>query len=196
MRIILFLFLGLLLLGCKEEQKKLEDPRASTDTLHITYLDFKKPNLILTPATQEAIAGWEYYADFSENMKSLDTASFYYLRINKKKYLDNAAALVTKSPDTLLNNAIKARLLVAYSKMSTTIQEVSKINVDTQAVYKEGTELYNAFQNLKLQLNLKHQKSIEELLEEFEIEADSLATARDTIVPGRTSRATLSPIEN
>ncbi|PHR99159.1 MAG: hypothetical protein COA80_04405 [Leeuwenhoekiella sp.] len=196
MRILLFLTTCFLLFACKEEQKELEDPRAATDTLQISFLEFKKPNIILTPATREAIAGWEYYNTLSENIEALDTVRLQFLRQYSKKYLDNAAALVTKTPDSLINNAIRARLLVVYSKMNTTIQEASKLQVDTLAVSQEGTELYNAFQNLKLQLNLKHQKSIEELLEEFDIEADSLATARDTLIGDRRQRGTLNPIDN
>ncbi|MAW96155.1 MULTISPECIES: hypothetical protein [unclassified Leeuwenhoekiella] len=196
MRILFFISTCFFLFGCKEEQKEIKDPRTATDTLQISFLEFKKPNIILTPATRGAIATWDYYKELSENMQTLDTVSLRFLRLNSKGYLDNAAALVTKTPDSLINNAIRARLLVVYSKMNTTIQEASKLEVDTLAVSQEGTELYNAFQNLKLQLNLKHQKSVEELLEEFEIEADSLATARDTVAPGRTERGTLKPIEN
>lgn len=196
MRILLFLLTSLMLFACKEEQKQLQDPRDLTDTLQISFLDFKKPEIILTPPTQDAIAGWDEFSDLTANIRSLDTVRLQYLRLNSKKYLDNAAALVTKSPDSLINNAIRARLLVVYSKMNTTIQEASKIQVDTLAVSQEGTELYNAFQNLKLQLNLKYQKSIEEILEEYDIEADSLSTARDTLISGRAQRGTLNPIEN
>jgi len=196
MRILFFISTCFLLFSCKEEQKEIKDPRTATDTLQISFLEFKKLNIILTPATRDAIAAWDYYNELSENMQTLDTVRLRFLRLNSKGYLDNAAALVTKTPDSLINNAIRARLLVVYSKMNTTIQEASKLEVDTLAVSQEGTELYNAFQNLKLQLNLKHQKSVEELLEEFEIEADSLATARDTVAPGRTARGTLEPIEN
>ena len=196
MRILLFLLTSLLLFACKEEQKQLQDPRDLTDTLQISFLDFKKPEIILTPPTRDAIAGWDELSDLTANIRSLDTVRLQYLRLNSKKYLDNAAALVTKSPDSLINNAIRARLLVVYSKMNTTIQEASKIQVDTLAVSQEGTELYNAFQNLKLQLNLKYQKSIEEILEEYDIEADSLSTARDTLISARAQRGTLNPIEN
>ncbi|WP_442847202.1 hypothetical protein [Leeuwenhoekiella sp. H156] len=196
MRILLFLLTSLMLFACKEEQKQLQDPRDLTDTLQISFLDFKKPEIILTPPTRDAIAGWDELSDLTANIRSLDTVRLQYLRLNSKKYLDNAAALVTKSPDSLINNAIRARLLVVYSKMNTTIQEASKIRVDTLAVSQEGTELYNAFQNLKLQLNLKYQKSIEEILEEYDIEADSLSTARDTLISGRAQRGTLNPIEN
>ncbi len=196
MRFTLYLLALLFFTGCKEEQTEFKDPRSATDTLQISFLDFKKPEIQLTPATLQAISNWDYYSDLTNNIQSLDTARLSYLRLNSGIYLDNAATLVTKSPDSLINNAIRARLLVVYSKMNTTIQEASKLQVDTLALSQEGTELFNAFQNLKLQLNLKYQKSVEELLEEFEIEADSLATARDTLVPDRRSRGTLNPIEN
>ena len=89
-----------------------------------------------------------------------------------------------------------SRLTVLFSKVNTVIQEASKIEVDTAAVNKEATEFYNAFQNLKLQINLKFQKSIDELLEEYEIEADSLSAVRDSTQTRRDSllRANRVPV--
>ena len=170
------------------------DPREATDTLSVTYSTQKKDEIFITPTARQAIAGWESFVDLEQNLKTLDTAKLGFLRLNAKDYLDNAALIATKSRDTFINNAIKSRLIVVYSKINTLLQEASKAVVDTSAVNREGTELYNAFQNLKLQINLKWQKSIEELLEQYEIEADSLSAVRDSLTFERSN--TIRPIEN
>ena len=180
--------------SCKEEEQKRIDPRAATDTLTVKYSSQKKSEIFITPTARQAISGWESFADLEQNIKTIDTSRLNYLRLNAKEYLDNAALIATKSRDTFINNAIKSRLIVVYSKTSTLLQEASKAVVDTAQINKEATELYNAFQNLKLQINLKWQKSIEELLEQYEIEADSLSAVRDSLRPGRSGN--IRPIEN
>ena len=192
------LILILVFASCKEEKKDLTDPRAATDTLQVKFSHQKKPEIVLSPTAREAISGWDSFTDLEQNLKRIDTSTLKQLRLQAKDYIDNALQAVTKSSDTFVNNAIKSRLLVVYSKLNTLVQEASKTTVDTAQVNKEGTELYNAFQNLKLQINLKHQKSIEELLEQYEIEADSLSAVNDSAEARQDSllKANRVPVQN
>ncbi|HAX14812.1 MAG TPA: hypothetical protein DCX87_04285, partial [Leeuwenhoekiella sp.] len=172
------LLLVLMLFSCKEETKVTVNPRNATDTLQVNFDENKKGNIALTPAAVTAIEGWESFPELQAHIDALDTVRIQYLRVNGEDWISTASLAQSKVNDSLVNNAMRSRLTVLFTKMNTTIQEASKLEVDTVSYYKEATELYNAFQNLKLQINLKFQKSIEELLEQYEVEADSLSAVR------------------
>lgn len=193
---MLILFLGLS--SCKEKQDAVADPRDVTDTLQIAYQSNKKQEIILTPSAKNATEGWENYPELAAQIKAIDTVRIGYLRANGKDWISNASLAQTKVRDSFANTAIESRLTVLFTKTNTLVQEASKLEVDTAAVNKEATELYNTFQNLKLQINLKHQKSIEELLEQYEVEADSLSAVKDSTQTRRDSllRANNVPIQN
>jgi len=191
---ILFLVLS----SCQEKQEVTRDPREATDTLQINFQSYKKQEIVLTPSAQSATEGWENYPELAAQIKALDTVRVGYLRANGKDWISNASLAQTKVKDSFANTAIESRLTVLFTKTNTLIQEASKLEVDTASVNKEATELYNTFQNLKLQINLKHQKSIEELLEQYEIEADSLSAVKDAAQTSRDSllRANNVPVQN
>lgn len=174
------LLLVLMLFSCKEETKVTVNPRNATDTLQVNFDENKKGNIALTPAAVTAIEGWESFPELQAHIDALDTVRIQYLRVNGEDWISTVSLAQSKVNDSLVNNAMRSRLTVLFTKMNTTIQEASKLEVDTVSYYKEATELYNAFQNLKLQINLKFQKSIEELLEQYEVEADSLSAVRDS----------------
>ncbi|MFD2825855.1 hypothetical protein ACFSYG_05185 [Leeuwenhoekiella polynyae] len=194
----LLLILLLSLSSCKEKQEVVADPREATDTLQIAYQPNKKQEIILTPSAKNATESWENYLELAAQIDALDTVRVGYLRVNGKDWISNASLAQTKVKDSFANTAIESRLTVLFTKTNTLIQEASKLEVDTAAVNKEATELYNTFQNLKLQINLKHQKSIEELLEQYEVEADSLSAVKDSPETRRDSllRANNVPVQN
>ena len=170
--LVLFIVSVLGLSACQEKKVKAVDPRLATDTLKIHFQPTRKAEVTLTPVAQQAIKGWENFPELEAQINALDTVNISYLRANGEEWISNMSLVQTKVGDSIANNAMHSRLTVLFSKVNTVIQEASKIEVDTAAVNKEATEFYNAFQNLKLQINLKFQKSIDELLEEYEIEAE------------------------
>ena len=194
--LVLFIVSVLGLSACQEKKVKAVDPRLATDTLKIHFQPTRKAEVTLTPVAQQAIKGWENFPELEAQINALDTVNISYLRANGQEWISNMSLVQTKVGDSIANNAMHSRLTVLFSKVNTVIQEASKIEVDTAAVNKEATEFYNAFQNLKLQINLKFQKSIDELLEEYEIEADSLSAVRDSTQTRRDSllRANRVPV--
>ena len=194
--LVLFIVSVLGLSACQEKKVKAVDPRLATDTLKIHFQPTRKEEVALIPVAQQAIKGWENFPELEAQINALDTVNISYLRANGEEWISNMSLVQTKVGDSIANNAMHSRLTVLFSKVNTVIQEASKIEVDTAAVNKEATEFYNAFQNLKLQINLKFQKSIDELLEEYEIEADSLSAVRDSTQTRRDSllRANRVPV--
>ena len=194
--LVVFIVSVLGLSACQEKKVKAVDPRLATDTLKIHFQPTRKEEVALIPVAQQAIKGWENFPELEAQINALDTVNISYLRANGEEWISNMSLVQTKVGDSIANNAMHSRLTVLFSKVNTVIQEASKIEVDTAAVNKEATEFYNAFQNLKLQINLKFQKSIDELLEEYEIEADSLSAVRDSTQTRRDSllRANRVPV--
>ena len=188
--LVLFIVSVLGLSACQEKKVKAVDPRLATDTLKIHFQPTRKAEVTLTPVAQQAIKGWENFPELEAQINALDTVNISYLRANGEEWISNMSLVQTKVGDSIANNAMHSRLTVLFSKVNTVIE------VDTAAVNKEATEFYNAFQNLKLQINLKFQKSIDELLEEYEIEADSLSAVRDSTQTRRDSllRANRVPV--
>lgn len=167
--------------SCSDKKEVIVDPRLATDSLKVNFQAQKKSEIILTPTAKNAINSWEDFDSLETYINSLDTITLYNLRNMGKDWIKTALNTQKEVKDSLVNSAIKARLTVLYSKTNTLVQEASKLKVDTALVNKEATEFYNSFQNLKLQINLKYQESIEELLEKYEIKADSLSAKRDSI---------------
>lgn len=169
--VLLLLFFGI---SCKEERVARADPRKTTDTLEIALQSYLKEEIILTPKAAEAVKKWPGYDDISDAINSLGNAKIENLKSQGNKWIDASAKMLLQLPDTIANNPIESRVTVLFTKANTLQQQAAKIEVDTSLVNREATEFYNAFQNLKLQLNLKYQKSIEELLQEYEVISDSI----------------------
>ena len=180
MRFILIPFLIVLLTSCEDKKEVTVDPRLATDTLTIKMQPQLKQEIVLTPVAQQRIEVWEDFKALTDYVKALDTIKLINLRKQGEEWIKVAGNAQKDPNDSIVNSAIQSRLTVFFSKTNTLVQEASKINVDTALVNKEATEYYNAFQNLKLQINLKYQESIEELLEKYQIKADSLSTKRNT----------------
>nr|AOE05834.1 hypothetical protein [uncultured bacterium] len=180
MRFIIIPFLIVLLTSCEDKKEVAVDPRLATDTLTIKMQPQLKQEIVLTPVAQQRIEVWDDFKTLTDYVKALDTIKLINLRKQGEEWIKVAGNAQKDPNDSIVNSAIQSRLTVFFSKTNTLVQEASKINVDTALVNKEATEYYNAFQNLKLQINLKYQESIEELLEKYQIKADSLSTKRDT----------------
>ena len=179
--ILAFLLLTVLFASCNKKQEVAVDPRLATDTLSIKMQPQLKQEIFLTTTAQEEIESWKEFKFLTEHVNALDTITLYYLRKQGSEWIKNAANAQKEVSDSIVNPAIQSRLNVLFSKTNTLVQEASKVKIDTALVNKEATEFFNAFQNLKLQINLKYQESIEELLEKYEIKADSLSVSRDSI---------------
>ncbi|MFI8380090.1 hypothetical protein [Leeuwenhoekiella sp. NPDC079379] len=191
--ILAFLLLSAILSSCNDKQEVAVDPRLATDTLSIKMQPQLKQEIFLTSTAKEKIDSWKEFILLTDHVKALDTITLYNLRKQGSEWIKDAANAQKEVNDSIVNPAIQSRLNVLFSKTNTLVQEASKVKIDTALVNKEATELINAFQNLKLQINLKYQESIEELLEKYEIKADSLSVSRDSIRKAATTLSKLTP---
>tara|TARA_R110002020_G_scaffold117278_11_gene268022 strand:- start:1118 stop:1720 length:603 start_codon:yes stop_codon:yes gene_type:complete len=166
----LFLFLGLLSIGCTEKSAPVQDPTETTDSIKISFPSDIKKNVILSADVNRLTSGWTGYGGVSQNIDELDNASIATIKENSEVWVNSSTEMLEAIPDSLKSKPIEARVTILFTKANTLKQEASKRIVDTAAVKKEATEFYNAFQDLKLQLNLKYQKSVEDYLEEFRVE--------------------------
>ena len=167
---LLFFLLGILLIGCTENRAPVQDPTEITDSIKITFPADVKKNVILSADVTRMVDPWTGFEGITQDIDQLNNASIATIKENSEVWVTSTTEMLEKIPDSLKSKPIEARVTILYTKANTLKQEASKRNVDTAAVKKEATEFYNAFQDLKLQLNLKYQKSVEDYLEEFRVE--------------------------
>ena len=166
--VIFFIFL-FSLAACGEKQQKQQES-THTDELPVHFRDSVLVNVDLNQEALPATASWQGYEIISEALNTLDNLTIGSVKTEIDQWVTATEEMKRKKPDSLQNKAIESRLTVLNTKANTLKQQINKRDVDTAAVNKEATEFYNSFQDLKLQVNLKFQKSIDDILNEFDTE--------------------------
>lgn len=157
----------MLLAGCRKKEKVAVDPRSVTDTLAVKFTDSLRMETRLLPESVKVTQGSEEYAALSQDLQTLNHSEIGAVKTEIDAWIETAQQLREKFRNANTNKAINARLTIVYTKANVLKQELDKRVVDTAKINQEATELYNAFQDLGFQFNLKFGKSVDELLEDF-----------------------------
>lgn len=166
-------FLILIVLGlssCQKKEVSAEPSTVAIDTLKIRLRPFKDRPIALSKEAQGAVQFWEDYHPLRTAIDGLNNSEIGTLKQQLPEWVSTSRKLIDKIPDTVKTNSIRTRALFLNAKFNMLQIALNKQKLDTIQINQEATELYNAFQNLNGQLNVKFLKSIEDYIKEFEEE--------------------------
>ena len=133
----------------------------------------------LTKKAADSSKNWETYTGLEKILPKIRNTT-----LNKlKEQIGLATALFeekqqAEDENTAMPTAVKlppavnARALVIETKVRILNDLIHKQSLNVPAIEIELTELHNAFQDLKLQMNERYAKSIEQMLEELRKEQE------------------------
>lgn len=162
-----------------------EDSMA-TDTLSVNVTDRLKPELRLTTKAADSSKNWTLYTSLEKILPHIKDTNLGELKeqmakatglFDKKEQAEEeniSMPIATKQPP-----AVNARVLVIETKIKILSDLVSKESPDVSAIEVQLLELHNAFQDLKLQMNERYAKSIEQMLEELRKEQEEDNNSQD-----------------
>lgn len=186
----LLLFLGVLSCGQKETPQDTATTEVLTgnDTLSIPKSLNLKPNLRLTEQAQQGVENWKFYKDLTAAIDSLPATTLGGLKSNLENFAqiynvqeEAEEAEISVTPPEVETNAINARLLVIETKLNVLKNFTSANKPDTALIAEKTGEIYNAFQDLKLQLNERFSSNLRDLLDEIKKENEEAAQKVDSI---------------
>lgn len=172
--IIPILLFTLIFIHCKEEPKKVVDPTKATDSLRIHVDTNLTKQATLQKRIQPQAGNFKGFATLRNNVEALDGMTIAETKAGIEEWVDATLELQIALLDSLTNRAINARMSLLRTKTNLLKQEIEKRKIDTLVINKEATELYNAFQDLTIQLNREYGPSVDEYLKEFEKESQNL----------------------
>lgn len=157
------------ILGCQEKQEQQQE-NTQIEELPIKFRDSVLINIKLSQDAAATTASWKGYEVLDQALRDLDNSAIGSVKTEIDQWVVATEEIQRQKPDSLRDKSIESRLTVLNTKAHTLKQQVEKHDIDTAEVNQEATEFYNAFQDLKLQINMKFQKSIDDILNEFDTE--------------------------
>lgn len=179
----LILFISILtIFSCKTEQ---DAENSAEDSLDTTAFQAKikviEEDLPLRPEAREYALTWVEYITAQNEIEKLKNSSVIEVMSNAGAISQIMESLKNSVPDSLKSVPVDARLNVVNTKAQLLKQYSAKQEPDAEVIAQTTQELYNEFNNLKLQMNeifLKSLEDFEKELDDFEQqekEEDSLS---------------------
>jgi ABC-type phosphate transport system auxiliary subunit len=155
------------------------------DTIQLPTPKNLKATIRLTPQAQEGVKNWSFYNDLSAAVDSLPSNTLGELRLKiidvEALYINLEQAeedLAPVTPEAVKTKAVNARL-VAIETKAKVLQNSAQLNTPVaEDISKKIGELYNAYQDLNLQLNELFDTSFKDLLEEIKQENEQAASEK------------------
>lgn len=156
------------------------------DTLQLPSPKNLKATIRLTTQAREGVKNWSFYKDLSAAVDSLPPINT--LGKLRLKLIDIDALYVNLeqaeedlapvTPEAVKTKAVNARL-VAIETKAKVLQNSAQLNTPVaEDISKKIGELYNAYQDLNLQLNELFDTSFKDLLEEIKQENEQAASEK------------------
>ncbi|AWH73639.1 hypothetical protein DCS32_05560 [Dokdonia sp. Dokd-P16] len=161
------------------------------DTLTLETPNNLKATIRLTAQAQEGVKNWSFYNDLSAAVDSLPSNTLGELRLKlinvDALYINLEQAeedLAPVTPEAVQTKAVNARL-VAIETKAKVLQNSAQLNTPVaEDISRKIGELYNAYQDLNLQLNELFDTSFKDLLEEIKQENEQAASEKaDELIP-------------
>jgi len=181
---VIFVIILISFFSCGDKEQKNQSLNNTqivhnVDTVIIAHSGQKKAILKLIPKASEVTKDWNAYHLLIKNLDSLKNSTL----TDLQRIIPRMASIfenqeeaekaeVNLTPDTLETPAINARLLTVETQVKVIQNLIVKTKPNTERIGLEITGLFNAFQDLNLQINERFTKSVEEMLKEFEEEQD------------------------
>lgn len=179
MRYWLSIFLAVAMISCKNQQEPENTAEVEQDTTAFkAEIKTSGNSVSLDPEAKEYALHWVEYITAQNEIQDLQQSTVREIMDKSAVISQIMQSLQTSVPDSLQSVPVLARLNVVSTKAQLLDQYSHKREPDAEAVSRTASELYDEFNNLKLQMNEIFRKTLEDFekeLDEFEEkERDSL----------------------
>ena len=176
------------ILSCKSEQDAEAAAETAIDTTAFqAKLDIEKQQLNLRPEARDHALKWVEYITAQNEIEKLENSNVQEVMSDSRAIAQIMESLTNSIPDSLRSVAVEARLNVVNTKAQLLKQYSTRQEPDAEQVSETASELYQEFNNFKLQLNEIFLKSIEDFekeldeFEEMERQMDSAANNQQPV---------------
>lgn len=183
-KIILFILI-ICLTACKSENEAGEKAENNMDTTAFqAIIELDKRSLNLEPEARKYALNWVEFITAQNEIDKLDDITINQVMNNAGEIAQIMESLKNSVPDSLASIPVEARLNVVNTKAQLLKQYSSKRDPNASEIRETTKELYQEFNNLKLQMNEIFLKSLEDFereldeIEKAEREQDSLASSK------------------
>lgn len=185
MRYWLFILLAAVTMSCKNQQQPEVTTQVEKDTTAFkAEIKTSGNSISLDPEAREYALHWVEFITAQNEVEDLRRSTVSEI-MNKSAVISQIMqSLQSSVPDSLQSVPVRARLNVVSTKAQLLEQYSHKRKPDAEAISNTASELYDEFNNLKLQMNEIFRKTMEDFekeLDEFEEkEKDSLRDSLKT----------------
>lgn len=183
---LLLIFILLSLFSCKSETNAGEKSEVIVDTTAFqASVKIKDPGLRLEAEAREYALNWVEFVTAQNEINRLKDLNINQIMNAAGEIAQIMESLKNSVPDSLAVVPVEARLNVVNTKAQLLRQYSLKRDPDPQEIRETAVELYEEFNNLKLQMNEIFLKSLEDFereldeIEKAEREQDSLAKIKN-----------------
>ncbi|MCM8569439.1 hypothetical protein NE848_08615 [Gramella jeungdoensis] len=167
------LFISLLaFVCCKTEQDAEKSAEEAVDTTAFqAKIKIEDNELALRPEARDYALGWVEFITAQNEIEKLNNSTVNEVMSNAGAIAQIMESLKTSVPDSLRSVPVEARLNVVNTKAQLLRQYSAKQEPDAEVIAQTTKELFQEFNNLKLQMNeifLKSLEDFEKELDEFE----------------------------
>ncbi|MDX1544217.1 MAG: hypothetical protein R3214_09750 [Christiangramia sp.] len=170
-KIILFISF-LAFVCCKTEQDAEKSAEEAQDTTAFqANIKIDDSQLALRPEAREHALGWVEFITAQNEIEKLKNSTVNEVMSNAGAIAQIMESLKNSVPDSLKSVPVEARLNVVNTKAQLLKQYSGKQEPDAEVIAQTTEELFQEFNNLKLQMNeifLKSLEDFEKELDEFE----------------------------
>lgn len=169
-------FIGLLVVGfmvvsCGNNSKETQIQLPTVDT-SVLYgnKNFTLPDL--SPSAREEAIKWSVYEDFENEISQINGSNIEVLLSSTERLVQFTDSLIKTVPETLNDQAISSRLLVAKTRANLLHQEIRLSRLDSLAIVAKIEQLNQAAKNLVVRINEKFTKQSIDLERKDDEEAE------------------------
>lgn len=185
MRYWLFILIAASMMSCKNGQEPETTAQVEQDTTAFkAEIKTSRNSVPLDPEAREYALHWVEYITAQNEVEDLHRSTVREIMDKSAVISQIMQSLQSSVPDSLQSVPVLARLNVVSTKAQLLDQYSHKREPDAEAISRTASELYDEFNNLKLQMNEIFRKTMEDFekeLDEFEEkERDSLRDSLKT----------------
>ncbi len=155
MLLSLSVFTMALLFSCGEKQTE-EKINAESETVSPQKEDIAYP--ALSPEAQDVISSWQYFQEFENDLKSINTGNLRNYKSETERMVTVADSLLKNIPEPLNTLAISSRMRVVNVRIKLLNETLQQPNSEAEKILENLDETNVAFTNLLVQINGKFEK--------------------------------------
>lgn len=143
--------------SCKDHEEKEKEPvsyleqNAKAFSKELDLSNIQK--FQLSPEAEDAISDWVQFSAVKSEIENLEGSSLQRIVNNSDNLVEEIKKMQDSIPEKFDVVPIESRLNVLLTKAKVLQQSANRNKIDTTAIKQGGTELYQAFGYLQIQLN-------------------------------------------